>query len=219
MTGLTTIQQVAVSILPILFGITVHEVAHGWAASKLGDNTAKMLGRLTLNPLKHIDPFGTIIVPILLYWMSHGAFIFGWARPVPVNFRNLKKLRRDSALVAAAGPLSNLLMAIIWALIGRLGVVLFNAGFFWAQAIFLMGMIGIVLNVWLMVLNLIPIPPLDGSHIVSSLLPPRAAMLYERIAPFGMFILLFLLISRALVYIIYPIVGFISYYIRMILGA
>jgi Zn-dependent protease len=181
MIELTLIQKFAVAIIPVLFAITLHEVAHGWVANLLGDPTAKMLGRLTINPIKHIDPIGTILVPLMMLYF--GGFIFGWAKPVPINSRNFKHLRRDSALVAAAGPLSNFIMACFWAAVLHLGGS-FHLG------ISLMAQIGITINLILGVLNLIPIPPLDGSRVVSSLLPPRIAYYYSRLEPYGFFILL-----------------------------
>ncbi|MCK4608537.1 MAG: site-2 protease family protein [Gammaproteobacteria bacterium] len=203
MNNLSTLQTIAVMILPLLFGITVHEVAHGWMASKLGDKTALLMGRLTLNPIKHIDPVGTIIVPGVLVLL--GGVIFGWAKPVPVTYANLKKPKRDMALVAAAGPLSNLLMAFIWAFIMKLSVVLFQHGLHWMLAIVYMGEAGILINLMLMTLNLIPIPPLDGSRIVSGFLPARAAYKYNKLEPYGFFILLLLLATRVLTMIIMPV--------------
>lgn len=203
MNHLSTAQIFAVWVLPVLFAITVHEVAHGWLASKLGDKTALIMGRVTLNPLKHIDPLGTIIIPAVLLLL--GGFIFGWAKPVPVNWNNLNKPRRDMALVALAGPVSNLLMALIWAAIAKLGLVLLESyGLQWAAAIRYMGEAGILINLMLMYLNIIPIPPLDGSRVVSSLLPPRMAAKYDRIEPFGFFILLFLLAVGLFKYILIP---------------
>jgi Zn-dependent protease len=200
---LSTLQTIAVWILPVLFAITVHEVAHGWVASKLGDKTAMIMGRLTLNPLKHIDPVGTILVPGVLLLL--GGIVFGWAKPVPVTYANLNHPKRDMAIVAAAGPASNFIMAIIWALIGKLGVILLNAGFFWAQAIVYMGQAGILINLVIMILNLLPIPPLDGSRIVSGFLSAKAAYKYSRIEPYGFFILLFLIFTGLLGMIIGPI--------------
>lgn len=202
-------QLIIIWAIPILFAITTHEVAHGYVASKLGDKTALMLGRLTLNPFKHIDMVGTVIVPIALLIISRmfgGGIIFGWAKPVPVNPRNLKKPRRDMALVALAGPMSNLIMAFIWAGIMKLGVISVGHGIKFAVPIVLMGQAGIFINLIIMALNLIPIPPLDGSRIVSALLPGRIAYKYERIAPYGFFILILLLITGILhVIVILPI--------------
>lgn len=202
MPGLTFVQKFAVWALPVLFAITVHEVSHGWVASKLGDKTAQKLGRLTLNPIKHIDPLGTILIPALLLLL--GGFIFGWAKPVPVDARNLRNPKRDMAIVAAAGPLSNFIMALMWAGITKLGTVLLGHQLGWATALIYMGQAGIFINLVLMILNFIPIPPLDGSHVLASLLPNRAAYLYEKIAPFGFFIILGLLATGLLSMIIGP---------------
>jgi Zn-dependent protease len=199
---LNFIQKVIVFALPVLFAITVHEVAHGWVASKLGDKTALMLGRLTLNPLKHIDLIGTVIVPLILLLL--GGFIFGWAKPVPVNPNNLKKPRRDMAFVAIAGPIANIIMAFIWAAIMKLGMILMAHGLKFALPIVLMGNAGIIINLVLMILNLIPIPPLDGSRVVSALLPAKWAHKYDRIAPYGIFILLLLLVTGILHLFLWP---------------
>lgn len=213
---LTIIQKFAIWVLPVLFAITVHEVAHGWVASKLGDKTALMLGRLTLNPLKHIDPIGTIIVPAILLYL--GGFIFGWARPVPVTYSNLRNPKRDMALVAAAGPIANLIMAAIWAAVAKIGVILLQQNIGWALAVVLMGQAGILINLVLMVLNLIPIPPLDGSRIVSAFLPDKVGYVYNRIAPYGIFILLFLLATRILGFLIGPPVMLLFRFIITVIG-
>jgi len=195
MNELTLIGSIAVWVLPVVFAVTVHEGAHGWVAKKRGDKTAWMLGRLTLNPIKHIDPIGTILVPGLMLITGTG-FIFGWAKPVPVNMRNLKNPIPDMALVAAAGPLSNILMAIAWALIGRMGAVLdIDAA---SELMMLMSSAGIQINLVLALINLLPIPPLDGSRILTALLPKKWAWYYSRVEQYGFFILLFLLMSGAL---------------------
>lgn len=202
MIELSLVQKITVWILPVLFAITVHEVAHGWMASKLGDTTAKMLGRLTLNPFKHIDLIGTIILPILLLFI--GGFIFGWAKPVPVTWQNLKHPKRDMAFVALAGPMANFIMAFIWTLVIKLGLIsiplLGDAGYLLAY----MGQAGIIINVVLMVLNLLPIPPLDGSRILISLLPARLGEGLSRIEPYGFFIILGLLATGLLSHILSP---------------
>lgn len=189
-------QKIILWIVPLLFAITVHETAHGWVASKLGDPTAKLLGRLTLNPLKHIDPIGTIIVPAILF--SLGGFIFGWAKPVPITWQNLKHPRRDMALVAAAGPLANLLMAFLW-----VGIAKMAMGFDNAPVIY-MAQVGISINLVLMLLNLIPIPPLDGSRVVASFLSPKMAYQFNKLEVYGFLILVLLLASGVLGRILGP---------------
>ena len=202
MNELTIIQKIAVWALPLLFAITVHEVAHGWMARRLGDSTAYMLGRLTLNPIKHIDPVGTILVPGILLVM--GGFIFGWAKPVPVNWRNLRNPNRDMMLVAAAGPISNLVMALGWGIVLKIGLGLTGGMPTLGMPLVYMGGAGIFINLILMVLNLLPIPPLDGSKILSGLLPPRLAFQYNRLEGVGFFILLALLATGALSSILGP---------------
>lgn len=201
MPDLSLPQFVAVAALPLLFAITVHEVAHGWMAKQFGDPTAQRLGRLTLNPLKHIDPIGTILVPGLLLLL--GGFIFGWAKPVPVTWQNLRHPKRDMAIVAAAGPGANLVMALFWAVVARIGVQL--GALSWAGVpLQYMGQFGIEINLVLMVLNLIPIPPLDGGRVAVGLLPGPWAWQLARLEPFGFFILLLLLATHVLGNIISP---------------
>ncbi len=199
MDELTQIQRIVVWILPVIFAITVHEVAHGWVAKKYGDNTASMMGRLTLNPVKHIDLIGTIILPGLLL-LSGTGFIFGWAKPVPVDPGNFKNPKKDMAIVALAGPVSNLLMAITWALIARVGVVI-NIETISMPMIYT-GIAGITINLILALINLLPIPPLDGSRILTGVLPHRLAWQYNRLERFGFILLLLLLWSGALGYIL-----------------
>jgi Zn-dependent protease len=202
MQHLNLIQQVAVWALPVLFAITLHEVAHGWVAKQLGDPTAMMLGRLTLNPLKHIDPIGTVLVPLVLIML--GGVIFGWAKPVPIAGENLHHPKRDMALVAVAGPAANLLMAFIWALIMKLALLLPNSMMNLALPLTYMGGAGITINILLMVLNLLPVPPLDGSRVVAGFLPDPLAWKYSRIEQYGLIILLLLMVSGILGKILWP---------------
>jgi Zn-dependent protease len=210
------VQAVAVAILPLIFAITLHEAAHGWVASQCGDKTALMMGRVTLNPAKHIDLIGTILVPVVLMFI--GGFVFGWAKPVPVAWQNLKHPRRDMALVALAGPAANLLMALGWALIAKAsGLFLAGNHQAWVAVTgeFLQNAanFGILINCVLFVLNLLPIPPLDGSRIISSLLPPGAAHAYEKIEPFGIWILLALLFLGILGHVLTPPIQLLSQWI------
>lgn len=205
MLELSLSQKIAVWALPVLFAITVHEVAHGWVARRLGDPTAFMMGRLTLNPLKHIDPVGTVLVP-LVFLLLPGNFIFGWAKPVPVTWQNLRNPKRDMALVALAGPVSNLLMAIGWGVVAKLGYLLMDALPFAALPMVYMGSAGILINLILMVLNLLPLPPLDGGRVVTGILPGPLAYRFSRIEPFGFVILLALLFTGVLGQVLWPLV-------------
>jgi len=195
MNELTMVQRIVVWILPVVFAITVHEVAHGWVAKKRGDYTASMLGRLTLNPIKHVDLFGTIILPGLLLLTGTG-FIFGWAKPIPVNTRNFKKPLQDMAWVAVAGPVANLLMAVLWALLARLGGLI-NIEEISSPMIY-MGTAGISINLVLFLINLLPIPPLDGSRMLAGVLPPKLAWQYNQLERYGFIILIVLLYTNVL---------------------
>jgi Zn-dependent protease len=206
---------IAILALPMLFAITVHEAAHGWVANRRGDHTALMLGRVTFNPIKHIDPVGTIAVPLGIFLLSSlgGApFLFGWAKPVPVNWRKLGHPRLDMALVAAAGPTANLLMALAWGLmITFLDLLSASAAFAnagWVMEFFtLMCAAGVLINLVLMVLNLFPLLPLDGGRILNAALPPRLSYYYSRLEPFGLIILILLLFSGAFSMILFPAVS------------
>jgi len=190
---LSSIQLITIAIIPLIFAVVVHEIAHGWVALQLGDDTAYLMGRLTLNPLKHIDPIGTILLPaILLLTMG---FAFGWAKPVPINFNKLHNIRRDTAIVAAAGPFANLLMAIAWLLLAKFASVLPASMATFSSPLLLMSMFGVLVNSILMVFNLIPVPPTDGGRIATSLLPARLGYMLSRVEPYGLIIILALLLS------------------------
>lgn len=188
------IQTVAIYALPVLFAITVHEAAHGYAARHFGDNTAWMMGRVTLNPVSHIDPMGTILMPLLLYFATSGAFLFGYAKPVPVRFGNLRHPKRDMIWVALAGPGANLIMAVLW---GAAFYLLRGAG---VDEAFFLGMCraGLSINIALFVFNLFPLPPLDGGRILVGLLPMRQAMAVSRLEPYGFFIMIALIYFQVL---------------------
>ena len=196
-------QLIAVYAIPAILAITLHEAAHALVASYLGDSTARSLGRVTANPVKHVDPIGTLLVPLLILLVSKGGMIFGWAKPVPVIASNLRTPVRDMGLVAAAGPGANLLMAVAWALLLKLAI----ASGFGEEFVVRMAYAGIVVNLVLAVLNLMPVPPLDGGRILTSLLPERLAAPYARLEPYGLFILLALLATGVLGGIIGPLVG------------
>ena len=201
---LSPIQYFTISIIPVLLAITVHEAAHGYAAKHFGDKTAYFLGRITLNPIKHIDPIGTVVIPGMLLLLS-APFLFGWAKPVPVNFSNLNNPKKDMMWVALAGPASNLVMAIIWAII--LGLFKSSGA---SYALFVIGMaqVGIMINLVLMLLNLLPIPPLDGGRMAVSLLPSPWSYKLASIERYGMFILIFLIVSGLLSAFLLPLLRF-----------
>jgi len=185
------IQTVALYALPVLFAITVHEAAHGYAARHFGDKTAWMMGRVTLNPMRHIDPMGTILMPLLLYFATSGAFLFGYAKPVPVRFDRLRNPKRDMVWVALAGPAANLVQAFLW---GALLYVLEGLGI--TEPFFLkMCQGGVLVNVVMFAFNLFPLPPLDGGRILVGLLPHRQAAMVSRVEPYGFFIVMALVIA------------------------
>ncbi|MDD2926130.1 site-2 protease family protein [Rhodoferax sp.] len=185
------IQTIALYAIPVLLSITLHEAAHGYAARHFGDNTAYMLGRITLNPLKHIDPIGTILMPLLLYVATSGAFLFGYAKPVPVRFGNLRHPKRDMVWVALAGPAANFVQALLWGVF----YYLLQAGGVSEPFFIEMAQGGILVNVVMFVFNLFPLPPLDGGRILVGLLPYRQAMLVSRIEPWGFFIVMALVLA------------------------
>jgi Zn-dependent protease len=210
-----TIQTILIFALPVLFAITVHEAAHGYVARHFGDNTAYMMGRVTLNPFKHIDPIGTILMPLMLYFATSGAFLFGYAKPVPVNFGQLRRPKRDMIWVALAGPASNFIQAILWAVLYALlvgtGV---NERFFLEMA-----KAGVLVNLVMWAFNLFPLPPLDGGRVLVGLLPPRPAYALSRIEPWGFFIVLGLvLLGVVSTYWLRPLMAFGYWVLRMMLA-
>ncbi len=205
---LTLIQKIAVFALPVVYAITLHEAAHGYAARRFGDRTAELAGRISLNPLRHVDPVGTLIVPLAILLLSKlaggGGILFGWAKPVPVNFRNLHRPKQDMLWVAAAGPGANLVMALFWTAMIKLSLLIQASAF--ATPLALMGAAGVFINAILMALNLLPLPPLDGGRIAVSLLPPRLAYALARVEPYGLFILLALILTGLLGAILWPMI-------------
>ena len=197
-------QTLLIYIIPLLFAITLHEAAHGWVASKLGDHTARMMGRVTLDPTKHIDPIGTIAIPLVLLLSSSG-FIFGWAKPVPINFNALRNGKNGMIWVALAGPIANIVMAICWLFIMIIAINMNIA------ALIEMGRVGILVNCVLAVFNLLPIPPLDGSRVISALLPNRLAYQYNQLEQYGLYILLGLMFLGGFNYLVRP-------WVELILG-
>ena len=197
-------QTLLIYIIPLIFAITLHEAAHGWVASKLGDHTARMMGRVTLDPTKHIDPIGTIAIPLVLLLSSSG-FIFGWAKPVPINFNALRNGKNGMIWVALAGPGANIVMAICWLFVMIIAIKM-NI-----TVLIEMGRIGILVNCVLAVFNLLPIPPLDGSRVISALLPNRLAYQYNQLEQYGLYILLGLMFLGGFNYIVRP-------WVELILG-
>jgi len=199
------VQTLAIYALPVLFAITLHEAAHGYVARHFGDMTAHAQGRISLNPVRHIDVVGTIVVPLVILLLSGNKFLFGWAKPVPVNYSALRKPRQHMAWVAAAGPAANLLMALIWVLLLKIAVMQPQSSFWLFLG--LVSQAGIVVNLLFMFLNLIPILPLDGGRILASLLPRRAAGQYARLEPLGMPLLIVLLLTNVLNFVLAPLMG------------
>ncbi|MBK1693734.1 site-2 protease family protein [Chromatium weissei] len=199
------LQLTAVLAIPVLLAITVHEAAHGWVANRLGDATAQQLGRVTFNPIKHVDLIGTVVVPALTFVFLHGV-LFGWAKPVPVNPHRLHQPRRDMALVALAGPAVNLLMALAWSLLIITAPLLAPMSSGLASILQQMSAAGVLVNLFLMALNLVPLLPLDGGRVMTGILPPRAAGWFYRAEPFGLVILLMLLMTGLLGSVLMPVV-------------
>ena len=215
------IQRIVVSVLPILIAITFHEVSHGFVANRLGDPTAKFMGRLTLNPIAHIDLVGTILMPILLFYLSNGQFVFGYAKPVPINPMNFKDPRKDMAISAAAGPITNIVLAILSQVI--LMHIIVPVSVFLPESVSitvlrplaLMFKFSIEINIILAVINLIPIPPLDGGRVLVGFLPHKQAVSYSKIEPYGFIIVIVLFISGIASIIIYPLVSLLYSIIKL----
>jgi Zn-dependent protease len=210
------IQKLAINALPVIFAITLHEAAHGYVARHFGDQTAWQQGRVSANPLRHIDPIGTILVPALILLASNASLLFGWAKPVPVNFAKLRRPKRDMLWVAAAGPGANLVMAIAWALL--LKFVIVTPDHTYSDAMAEMARAGLFVNAGLMMLNLLPILPLDGGRIMFSLLPARAAWKFAQTERFGLVILLVLLFTGVLDYVLFPLMGIFLLIIKTLFG-
>ena len=213
---MNAIQTLAISALPVIFAITLHEAAHGYVARHFGDPTAWQLGRISLNPLRHIDPVGTVLVPAMILLVSSGALLFGWAKPVPVDFSRLRRPKQDMLWVAAAGPAANFLMALGWGLLLKL--VVSNPDFAYAEALRSMAIVGIQINAVLMMLNLLPLPPLDGGRIAVSLLPSNLAWKFAQIERFGLPIILLLLFTHVLDGILRPLLKMFYSFISALFG-
>lgn len=195
------IQTIAVYALPVIFAITLHEAAHAYAARYFGDSTAYLQGRMSLNPIKHIDPFGTLIIPVVLYLATSGSFLFGYAKPVPIDFSNLRKPKRDMAWVALAGPGANFIMALMWMVFAVfLGIGDIDEEFFLRMA-----QAGVLTNLVMLAFNLFPIPPLDGGRVLTSMLPHRYAYKFAQIEPYGFFIVMGLVLFKVLYFWMVPV--------------
>lgn len=203
----TLIQQICIWALPILLAITFHEVAHGYIAHLCGDNTAKMFGRLSLNPIKHIDLFGTIILPILIGVLTNFSFLFGYAKPVPVSWNQLRHPKRDIVLVALAGPAANLIMVLLWGGLFKIASSMHPETSMLALFLLMTARAGILINLILAILNLIPIPPLDGSKVLGNFLPAKQALFLATLEPYGFLILIILVVTGVLGYIMNPLMN------------
>lgn len=212
----STIQKITIWILPVLLAVSLHEAAHAWMADKKGDPTSRLMGRLTFNPLKHIDPIGTILVPTLMIVFT--GFAFGWAKPVPVDARNLRNPKKDMMWVALAGPASNFLMAFLWAVFLHISVIFVDSRSAISLFFLLMPVAGITINVILGVLNLLPIPPLDGGRILSGMLSAKASLQYNKIEPYGFFIIIALMLTGLLSYIIFPVISLVLFILSSVSG-
>ena len=210
-----SVATIVLWVVPVVFAITLHEAAHGYVARHFGDRTAEALGRITLNPLRHIDPIGTVLVPAMLYLTAGPQYIFGWAKPVPVNFGNLRQPKRDMFWVAGAGPFANFAMAFAWMLMLKLTM---HEGLWPSELLARMAQIGVSVNLVLMALNLLPIPPLDGGRIAVSVLPARAAAMWARLEPFGLFIILALMFTPLLGDLIRPLRDAGARLLRLLVG-
>lgn len=208
------VQTISLAIIPVLFAITLHEAAHGYVARHFGDMTAYQQGRISLNPMRHIDPVGTVLVPLVTLLV--GGILFGWAKPVPVNFSALRRPKQDMLWVAIAGPASNLVMALGWGLLYKLAWLMPDSYF--AEPLMGMAEWGIKINVILMLLNLLPLPPLDGGRVAVSLLPHRQAWQLSKIEPYGMFILIFMAVTPVLGWILLPLVRLTYQLLSVLLG-
>jgi Zn-dependent protease len=218
---MSLVQYISIIILPLLLAITLHEAAHGWTALQYGDSTAYLLGRVTLNPLKHIDPIGTVILPLslMLIFMFSGVqgFLFGWAKPIPVNTTYLRNPRRDMAIVAAAGPIANLIMMLGWLLIAKIGQLLLEEDYLAVgEFLNLTGIFGVTINLILMAVNLLPILPLDGGRILQALLPIKLAEKYASFEVYGFIIVLILLASGGLGYVLSPVFLFQDFLFQLV---